>query len=165
MSGRSKHAWSRLAAIVVLSGCLLSTFSGCSDGRPRRVRVAGQVLIDGEPITLGNIRIVPADARAATGSIGPDGSFTLTTFEKNDGCVPGTHPVVITAFETISAGAIRWMAPPTYRDLDTSGLSVTIDKPTDALVIELTWDGGKPFIQRMDSSGDDVPEGNELPEE
>ena len=162
MSGCSKHAWSRRAAIVVLSGCLLSTFSGCSDGRPRRVRVAGQVLIDGDPITLGNIRIVPADARAATGSIGPDGTFTLTTFETNDGCVPGTHRVVITAFETISAGAIRWMAQLKYRDLDTSELSVTIDKPTDALVIELTWDGGKPFIQRMDSSGDDVPEGNEL---
>lgn len=164
MNGRATYSSVRLTAILALGGCLLSCLPGCGDGRPRRVRVSGQVLIDGEPLTVGNIRFVPSDARAATGSIGPHGRFTLTTFEKDDGCVPGTHPVVVTAFETISAGAIRWMAPPKYRDLDTSDLSVTIDKPTDSLVIELRWDGGKPFVQRMDSAGDAVPEGNEPPE-
>jgi hypothetical protein len=155
----------RLSLIVSLSACVLTTSIGCGDGRPRRVRVSGQVLIDGEPLGVGNIRVVPSDARAATGTIGSDGRFTLTTFEKDDGCVPGMHPVVITAFETISAGAIRWMAPPQYRDLDTSELTATIDKETDSLLIELTWNGGKPFIQRMDSTGDAVPESTELPEE
>ena len=142
--------------------CLLcASASGCNDGRPRRMPVSGQVLIDGEPLTAGNIRVVPADARAATGTIGPDGKFTLTTFAPDDGCVPGTHPVLITAFETINAGAIRWIAPPKYRDLDSSELSVTIEKATDDLVLELSWDGGKPFVQRMDSTGDAVPQSDE----
>jgi len=73
--------------------------------------------------------------------------------------------VLVTAFETVNAAAIRWMAPPKYRDLDTSELSATIDKPTDSLLIELTWDGGKPFIQRMDAAGDAVPDGDESPDE
>lgn len=130
---------------------------GCDDGRPRRVPVSGQVLIDGDALPVGNIRLVPSDARAATGAIGSDGRFTLTTFEQDDGCVLGTHRVLITAFETVNAGAIRWLAPPDYRDLETSELSVTIDGPTDSLIIELTWDGGKPFLQRMDEAGDTVP--------
>jgi hypothetical protein len=150
--------WCPRTAILALGSCLLTTCVGCGDGRPRRVRVSGQVLIDGEPLTVGNIRVVPSDARAASGQIGPDGRFTLTTFEPDDGCVPGTHSVLVTAYETISGSAIRWMAPLDYRDLDMSEVTVTIDKATDSLVIDLTWDGGKPFVQRMDSTGDAVPE-------
>jgi hypothetical protein len=144
-------------------GCLLPACWGCGDGRPRRVPVSGQILIDGEPLPVGNIRVVPDDARAATGTIGPDGRFSLTTFDQDDGCVPGTHAVVITAYEPISGSAIRWLAPPAYRQLDTSGLTATIDEPTDSLVIELSWNGGRPFIERMDSSGDAVPDGDDDP--
>ena len=146
------------AVLLLVIGCLFPAVSGCSDGRPRRVKVAGRVLIDGQPLPLGSIRVLPADARAATGRIESDGSFVLTTFEKEDGCVPGTHGVEVTAFEPISGSAIRWLAPPKYRQVSESGLTVTITEPTDALVIELTWDGGRPFIERMDSAGDSVPD-------
>ena len=40
----------------------------------------------------------------------------------------------------------------------------TIDEPTDSLLVELTWGGGRPFIERMDSAGDSVPS-TELPAE
>ena len=157
---RFRHGW-RLARVggcrrtfmVGIVASLLCGIAGCSDGRPRRVPVSGQVLIDGQPLTVGTIRVIPTDARAATGRIDSAGRFSLMTFDRDDGCVPGTHGVEVTAYETISGSAIRWHAPPKYRDISTSGLVVTIDKPTDSLPIELSWGGGKPFIERMDSAG------------
>ena len=112
---------------------------GCSR-RPRLVPVSGQVLIDGKPITAGFIRVVPNNARAAQAQIGPDGRFTLGTFDKNDGCVPGTHQVIVSAFDQ-SGGGLRWLAPQKYCDRKTSGLSVEITGPTDSLTIQLTWEG------------------------
>ena len=37
--------------------------------------------------------------------------------------------------------------PPKYADFRESGLVFTLTEPTDDLKIELTWDGGKPFVQ------------------
>lgn len=130
-----------------LALCLL-LLVGCSDGRPTRVPVAGRVLIDGQPLTTGFIRVVPANGRAATGTIDKQGRFRSTTFEQGDGCVLGTHPVEIIAFESISDIEILWLVPKKYHQANTSGLTVTIDGPTDDLTIELTWDGGQPYVER-----------------
>ncbi len=135
---------------LALLGVILSLVSGCSDGRPKRVPVSGRVLIDGKPLPHGFIRLIPEGARPASGKIGPDGCFTLTTFERGDGAVPGTHPVSVTGVETISTTSQRWHAPKKYVNPKTSGLIATIDGPTDSLVVELTWDGGKPFVERTD---------------
>lgn len=121
----------------LLLGVAAISQSGC-DGRPKRVRVSGQVLIDGEPVTAGFVRVIPADARPAYGEIGPDGRFSLSTFDPNDGCVIGTHRVTVSAFDQ-SGG--RWLAPKRYRDLPTSDLTATIDGPMDTLEIKLTWAG------------------------
>ncbi|MBN2022675.1 MAG: hypothetical protein JW809_07755 [Pirellulales bacterium] len=134
--------------IAVCSALLLSASLGCGDGRPERVAVSGQVLIDGKPLGFGFVRVVPGNARAAHGEIGPDGRFTLTTFEASDGAVRGTHPVAVHAGEHLSETKIRWHAPKKYADAKTSGLTVTIDGSTDAIApIELTWGGGKPFVE------------------
>jgi hypothetical protein len=123
--------------------------SGCSDGRPERVPVSGIVLIDGQPLTRGYIRIIPTDARAAGGEIGADGRFTLGTFEHADGCVVGMHAATVFSTEPLGGNAQRWLAPKKYADPATSGLTVDIKEATDALVINLTWAGGKPFIERF----------------
>lgn len=124
---------------------------GCDTG-PKIVPVSGRVLIDGKPLTTGVVRVMPADFRAASGRIGPDGRFTLTTRAANDGCVVGTHAVTVIANETLGAAAQKWHAPRKYVEAATSGLTVTVDGPTDALTINLSWDGGKPFLERF--SGD-----------
>ena len=134
---------------------LLTPLTGCGDGRPARVPVSGQVLVDGRPLTTGHVRIVPSNARAAVGAIGQDGRFTLTTFEEGDGCVPGTHGVEVTAIENVDQLARR-LVPEQYGDASTSGLTVTIDGPTDSLVIEVTGTGAQPS-QMLDSSGDVDP--------
>lgn len=93
--------------------------------------------------------VIPADQRPAGGDIGPDGRFTLSSYELNDGVVTGTHKVTVQATEHLDERTTRWLAPKKYGDAATSGLTVTIDQATDDLVIELTWDGKKPFIEKM----------------
>lgn len=131
------------------SAVLLVAIGGCSDGRPVRVPVSGQVVIDGQPVTHGAIRFVPDGARPASGKLGPEGRFTLGTFEDADGAVPGRHRVGVIALE-IDGSVQKWHAPKKYSRAETSGLVVEVSEPTDSLVIELTWDGGQgPIIERF----------------
>ena len=88
--------------LILLAVLSVMVLPGCGDGRPERVPVSGQVLIDGEPLGVGFIRLVPENARPASARIGPDGRFTLGTFEQDDGAVPGTHPVVVRAGEALT---------------------------------------------------------------
>ncbi|MBN1851203.1 MAG: hypothetical protein JW829_00705 [Pirellulales bacterium] len=141
------HRSISLVPIRMLPALILMV--GCGDSLPKRVPVSGQVLIDHQPLTQGSIRLVPKDARPATGKIGPDGRFTLTTFGDEDGVVLGTHRVAVNALEILSANSQRWLVPKKYANERTSELTVTIDGPTDSLKVELTWDGGKPFVEKF----------------
>lgn len=136
-----RYAWmaQRFAVLVVL----LFTVVGCEDGQPKRVSVAGRVLIDGEPLTRGNIMFVPEGGRPSSGTIGDDGRFVLRCFDSDDGALVGTHRVAISAKEIISENNVNWHAPPKYSDYTTSGLTYEINEPTDSLIIELTRDGEK----------------------
>jgi hypothetical protein len=44
---------------------------------------------------------------------------------------------------------MKWHAPKKYFRYKSSGLTEEITGPTDSLVINLTWDGGKPFVERI----------------
>ena len=136
----------RITLTLLLSLALLP--AGCDDG-PEIVPVSGQVLIDGKPLTHGFVQVGPKGYRPASGDIGPDGRFTLTTSEPGDGIVIGTHPAAVIGTESIDGTKQRWHAPRKYQDFSTSGLTVTVDGPTDSLKIELSWNGGKPFIQHF----------------
>lgn len=136
--------------VLLLLSCI-----GCSPGPPKPVPVAGTVRIDGEPLRGGYIRVIPADSRAASGEIDENGRFRLTTMKDNDGCLPGMHAVEVGSRQTVRHGELLWLAPEVYRDPGRSGLTVTIDGPTDNLEIDLTWDGGKPFVEKIDTSGGD----------
>ena len=123
--------------------------AGCSDGRPKRVPVSGQVLIDGKPLTSGAVRFIPSSGRPSVGSIDSDGKFTLGCFDRADGVIPGTLRVEVNATESIDDNTTKWLAPKKYASVETSGLSETIESPTDSLTINLSWDGAPgPFIER-----------------
>jgi hypothetical protein len=135
------------AITVFIAVMATLTLSGCSDGRPSRVTVSGRVLIDGKPLTLGNIKFVPEGARPSSGKLDSEGRFTLTCYDGDDGVVPGKHRAQISAMEVIGPTKVKWFAPPKYADFRTSELEYEITEPTDDLKIELTWDGGAPFVQ------------------
>ncbi len=125
--------------IVILTSLLLA--AGCGPGGPAVVPVSGQVLIDGQPLASGIdgfIRFVPQNGRAATGTIDPQtGAFQLTTTKPGDGCITGTHKVVVIVQQMVGQESVS-LIPDKYRDLDKTDLQVTVDGPTDALKIELT---------------------------
>jgi hypothetical protein len=135
-----------LRSIILFATLML--LAGCSDGKPTRVPISGKVLIDGQPLTLGSIAFVPKGARPSGSAIDRDGHFELSCYGHGDGAVLGAHRVMVTGAQHISESAIRWEAPKIYADIKTSDLSVNVDRPADDIVINLTWKGGKPFVER-----------------
>jgi hypothetical protein len=124
--------------IAVLVGC---------DQRPERVPVTGVVLIDGQPLKSGNIKFVPKKGRPSAGKIGPDGHFSLTCYDGNDGALLGRHRVQVASNRIISDSKIEWYAPRDYADFRTSGIEVEVTEPIDDLKIELNWGDRKgPYI-------------------
>ncbi len=130
-------------------GFALCSLAGCNDGKPTRVPVAGTVLIDGKPLALGSIQFVPEGARASGSAIDNQGHFILSCYARGDGAVVGKHKVRVTAAQNLSEKQLRWEAPKKYSDINTSGLEFTVDGPTDKAEINLTWAGGKPFVENF----------------
>lgn len=125
--------------VAVVAAMLVA---GCGDGRPRIVPASGRVLMQGKPLTghEGFVRVVPANARPATGRINPaDGRFTLTTYETDDGCVEGTHPAAIIVNTTVGNRLI-WIIPERYGNDATSGL--TVEVKGDKAELEIRLEGG-----------------------
>jgi hypothetical protein len=60
-------------------------------------RVAGKVLLDGQPLAKANVVFVPVNKKGqkATGTTNEDGTFELTTGRKK-GAFPGEYKIVIT---------------------------------------------------------------------
>jgi hypothetical protein len=133
----------------LLAGLTLGLLLGCGDGRPERLQVSGQVLIDGAPLTHGYIRFVPRGARPSGSELDEQGRFTLSCYGDEDGVVPGVHRIEVDGAELISSRERKWHAPKKYVRFKTSGLEQEITESTDSLTINLTWDGGKPFVERV----------------
>lgn len=79
---------------------LLWTFAllivaGCDSGRPRPQPVSGMVTLKGQPIEGAQVMLFPEGGRTATGLTDAAGKYALTTFEANDGALPGDHRVTI----------------------------------------------------------------------
>jgi hypothetical protein len=146
----AKRNFGKAAALALA----LTALAGCGDGRPERIPLAGTVLIDGKPLEHGDIRMHAENHRVAYGQIGPGGKFQLSTYELGDGCVLGRHPVSITASEVLSSTAVRWHAPKKYGNVSTSGIVVEVSESMNPVEIQLTWDGGKPFVERVAGGGD-----------
>jgi hypothetical protein len=149
----ARKSWRKRTGFALVASAIIS-LTGCGDGRPTRVPVSGRVLIDGQPLDSGNIRVHPAANRPASAKIEADGRFTLSTYEFGDGCVLGEHPVTVTSMKMLNANTVRWLAPKKYAGGDTTDLRIDVSEATDSAEINLTWAGGKPFEERLVGGGD-----------
>lgn len=129
----------------LLSSVLMLAAVGCGDGRPRCYPVSGTVQVDGALLTGdfdGTIRLVPVTetgrGRPATGFIGADGTFSLTTYEDGDGCPKGTYKVELSVLQT-QGRKLFTLVPFRYEKALTSDIEVEITGKTEALAIEATW--------------------------
>lgn len=85
-------------------GLAASLLIGCGSGDQLDVApVRGTVTCNGKTLTSGDVTFSPIaesqegmPGKPAFGSIGPDGTFVLTTYESNDGAVIGKHRVTYT---------------------------------------------------------------------
>ena len=62
----------------------------------------------------------------------------LSTYEENDGCLLGTHPVEVLSFDNSNQRRSVSLIPVKSTQRTTSGLSVTIEGPTDGLLLDLS---------------------------
>ena len=135
---------------VLLGCCALAGLAGCTrvPERPRPYPVSGKVLLPkGEPMRGGRVVFQPKDLTAdesgleAIGEINADGTFKLTTFEKDDGAVPGVYVVTIDPCSYKTATPRRFHEseiPKSYLSRKSSPLELEVKAgPNDVGTIQL----------------------------
>jgi hypothetical protein len=105
--------------------------------------------------------VAPVNGRAAGGRIGPDGRFTLSTWQRGDGVAAGTHRVEVIATKPVAGNRRQWLVPKNVRSLTTSPLRLEVIGPTTSAVIAIETDGEALEIESLD--GTTVGEGLFLP--
>jgi hypothetical protein len=100
----------RLAAGPACCAWLLLALGGAVGcGKPGAAATApagGVVLFNGEPATDVRVIFTPENGRPAIGQTDEQGRFVLTTFQRDDGAVPGKHKA------TISDRKRNWLPDP-----------------------------------------------------
>ena len=99
MSSRSKRASTRFQSLIVLclAITLLPSLAGCGSDQLPTYPVEGTIRFkDGSFPKFGDIEFYSATHRInARGKINRDGSFTVGTFDPNDGAVEGQHEIIV----------------------------------------------------------------------
>lgn len=107
----------------------------CASGCGNQVKVSGKVLYsdDKSPVTQGTIKLTDGKF-AATGSIKPDGTYTVGSVKANDGLPPGEYKVYIIGaekMETAPGGGLPMLTytiDRKYEKAETSGLTLKVEK-------------------------------------
>jgi hypothetical protein len=88
-----KHAvWGLLGVTMLAASC----------GRGGPVPVRGRVLIDDIPVADATVMLMPIEGgHPAAGLTDASGRFRLTTFNRDDGALPGRYKIVVTKADAI----------------------------------------------------------------
>jgi len=114
---------------------ILAAVAGCGSRDPDAipaVPAAGTVTYQGKPVEEGSVRFVPEKGRPAGGAI-KGGHFTLSTYDPDDGAIPGKHHVGVTATKKVpvpGGGEPRdvYVIPEKYADPSGSGIEIDVPK-------------------------------------
>ena len=108
---------------------------GCGGQGPPTYQAGGKVVFsDGTPLGGGTIEFRPVRAEksvTARGTIQPDGTFQLSTFEPDDGAIEGEHLVLISPAPPRRIGEPvdpRMEIDLRYTQFSTSGLKCTVSR-------------------------------------
>jgi hypothetical protein len=69
---------------------------GCGQHEPTGT-VSGKVEYKGKPIEAGSVVFFPEEGPISSGNLGPDGSFQILNFEKEEGLRPGKYTIAVIA--------------------------------------------------------------------
>ncbi len=124
---------SRRAAAIAALWLIAPLTAGCgnSDTGPKRVYVTGTITIDGEPLSQGMVSFFPDESvpggHSATAHLQPDGTYSLGTFEPEDGVIPGRFRVAVLSYESdFETGESTPLIPERYLSVDESGLTAHV---------------------------------------
>ena len=138
----------RRGTVLVLLVSLLA-LAGCATRGPvlpPTVAARGKVLLaNGQPLRGGRIQFNKIDPKTvdAFADVGNDGSFVLTTYQPDDGAVPGRYVVTISPYnykdksgspvKLPSAGQI----PSKYLETESSDVQIDIAQGENVLEVKL----------------------------
>jgi hypothetical protein len=126
---------------------------GCGgSGHPDTVQATGIVTYNGEPVSGAKVVFAAASLQPATGTTDSNGRFELSTFDTNDGAVPGQFAVTVTKTKSVGgmtadeehaalAAGRKVEAPKTVDELPVRYKSAETSK----LTAEVTPDGDNDF--------------------
>ena len=140
---------SRAVAVGLFSLGLMLTGCGSSKS-PATIKVHGRITLNGEPVANASIVFVPKEThgtalkRPATADSNEEGLYQLSSFEKEDGALPGDYLVSIISYLVPPGGPERPGAavlgtPRKYSDPTTSELTATVPPNTKG-PLELNFD-------------------------
>jgi hypothetical protein len=137
--GRWRHP--TLAGLMLCG--MLPALAGCGESTSPFVKVGGTVTLDGKPLSSGFVQFQPTSGQVASGEIGPDGGFVLSTHSAGDGVLPGTYGVTVVAYDPEASEQTpeHLIVPLRYTRSGASGLEVTVfHGSTTPVSIELVSD-------------------------
>ncbi len=124
---------------------------GCGGGPLKTYPVEGTVRLDGQPLASGSVVFVSQlrqgeKAYTARATIGPQGTYRLTTFTPGDGAVAGPHRVAVLASSRerspMEGGRVQQVVPWHYASPSTSGLEVQVRPGPNRIDLELVSSSG-----------------------
>jgi hypothetical protein len=129
---------------------LLVSVLGCGAGR-RTYPVDGRIEFDdGQPakeLVGGSVEFdLIGGKTSARGKIGKDGTFRMTTYEPDDGALPGRHRVLIKP--PVVTQDVK--GPPAdvmdrrYQTYQTSGLEVSVEEKSNRITLKIEHAKAKP---------------------
>lgn len=139
-------------SVCVLFSILIAGCGGGSDQKPT-ANVKGKITFNGQPVAGGNITFSPVavgkdPGKPGSGTVGVDGSYTLTTYKQNDGAVVGKHRVTfippVTAKEPDAGHSEATAAPAVvspFAGLVPKTEEVEVKAGDNSIDIELTKQG------------------------
>jgi hypothetical protein len=128
---------------VLVAAAAWISLSGCNRG-PAMYNVSGKVLYTDGSVPTGGVAVVrlqpsttsTAEIRkGASGAIGPDGSFDLSTRMQGDGVYEGEYDVSFVVQKGVMDTTS--LIPPKYMDPQQSGYNVTVDRNIDDLEFKI----------------------------
>jgi hypothetical protein len=128
----------RMLTLVCGFGIVVSTFSGCSKA-PGTIPVGGKITYRGKPVLKAEVQFTPVESgadgalrRIAAGEVDSQGVYSLSTFRKGDGALPGEYVVTITPvkIKNIDGGdpsaKMQKIAPDIYMQTSATPLKASI---------------------------------------
>ena len=136
----ARRGWQVRRCLVVAIFPSLLFLSGCSEKRVEVFPVSGKVTYKGQAPTGATVVLHPADAAktgdfAPTGTVKSDGTFSITSYDPDDGAPQGEYVATIEwyKFEKSLGGVGPNVIPKKYTSAKTSPIKLTVSNGASQL--------------------------------